>query len=215
MTSKSEHPLRARALVQPEKLLSLQSDYLTGHTPNFDKRVRASCEGGDTLLRTALEKTRPILVDKFLSKQLRKKVRTAIGTLVRATKAANKSTAESKITTEAALLAIGEANRAIKTANKRTADLIACIKKYGPPPEPSTLQEIANEVCARRGITNEELISKSFKRKFTSARDEFSFLANRHEGRGFPEIGRYLGGRHRTTIQNGVLKHIARMEGRA
>lgn len=90
---------------------------------------------------------------------------------------------------------------AISTRPQRRRDAVARRKIK---PRGQTLDEIMDEVCARYGVTADDLIGPL--RVYTPIRNEV-WSRLKDAGKSFPWIGQQFGGRHHTTILAGVRKH--------
>ena len=77
----------------------------------------------------------------------------------------------------------------------------------------STLRAIAADVCARHGLSHEDLVGYDRSRRATWPRQEFMYLARTAKRRirhSYPAIGLYLGGRDHTTALHGARAHALR-----
>lgn len=73
-----------------------------------------------------------------------------------------------------------------------------------------TMYEVAEEVCQAREVTLVELRGLSRVARIATARAEFMALAYAETKQSLPAIGRWLGGRHHTTILHGIRAHERR-----
>ena len=67
-----------------------------------------------------------------------------------------------------------------------------------------TMRHIMQEICAKHGITHQELISKRRTKHLVAARKEYYYRATMETPASFPQIGTFCGGRDHTTILHGA-----------
>ena len=72
------------------------------------------------------------------------------------------------------------------------------------------MAQIAAEVALRHGLTVEQLKGPCRLRQVAWPRHEAMARMRAETGRSLPAIGRFLGGRHHTTVLAGVRAHQAR-----
>lgn len=83
-----------------------------------------------------------------------------------------------------------------------------------PSPTPTRrMREIAREVRAKYRVSTQQFFAPGRSLWPARARQEFMWRVRRELPRlSLPQIGRFLGGRHHTTVMHGVRKHQARLD---
>jgi chromosomal replication initiation ATPase DnaA len=68
---------------------------------------------------------------------------------------------------------------------------------------------LLDEVCERRGVVRYDVMRKCNERRVVDARNEVAYLLRQADPLlwTYPKIGRWLGGKHHTTIIHGVRQH--------
>lgn len=84
---------------------------------------------------------------------------------------------------------------------------------YGPPKPTKGMMIMGSiEALARRhGLTKEDLIGQNRARRIAWPRQEAMHMLRHRWGLSLPRIGQLLGGRHHTTVLDGIRKHEMRM----
>lgn len=66
------------------------------------------------------------------------------------------------------------------------------------------VQQIFGIVCRATGISEKEMLSKSRERRIVIPRQVFCWLAAKYSNESLIEIGRFLGGKHHTTVMHSI-----------
>jgi chromosomal replication initiation ATPase DnaA len=108
------------------------------------------------------------------------------------------------------------------------AKIVAPVLKYDPPVDlvallsrfrkvvdtraTITVEDIIRDVCERRDVSRDDLLSPRRQTNVVRARQEAMWLVRHKTGLSLPNIARRFGGRDHTTILHGIRTHQARLD---